>query len=103
MSDHGSVSPVGFKNSFGWNATAVEAAVTSESPVRWRPPLLLSAVYLAACRVLGLVVFLGRGDREKELEILVLRHEPSILRRQISRPNLEVRDRVLLGFAGRTE
>jgi hypothetical protein len=37
---------------------------------------------MVACRVFELVVLLGRGDRAKELEILVLRHELSILRRQ---------------------
>jgi putative transposase len=38
-------------------------------------------VYLVACRLLALLVLLARGDRSKELEILVLRHELAILRR----------------------
>jgi putative transposase len=47
-----------------------------------------------------LVVLIARGDRAKELEILVLRHELSILRRQVSRPRFEPHDRVLLaGFS----
>jgi hypothetical protein len=33
-----------------------------------------------------LVLLLGRRERSKELEILVLRHELSILRRQVARP-----------------
>ena len=48
--------------------------------------MLVSALYVVVCRLLEFVVLLGRGDRAKELEILVLRHELSILRRQVSRP-----------------
>jgi hypothetical protein len=42
----------------------------------------VSALYIVVCRLLELVVLLGRRDRAKELEILVLRHELSVLRRQ---------------------
>ena len=63
--------------------------------------MLVSALYMVACRVFELVVLLGRGDRAKELEILVLRHELSILRRQTSRPKLETRDRLLLAAFSR--
>jgi putative transposase len=42
-------------------------------------------LYLVACRLFALLVLLGQGDRSKELEILVLRHELSILRRQVGR------------------
>jgi hypothetical protein len=42
----------------------------------------VSSLYLLACRLLALVVLLARGDRSKEVEILVLRRELSILRRQ---------------------
>jgi putative transposase len=58
--------------------------------------LLVSAVYVVFCRLLELVVLVGRSDRAKELEILVLRHELSILRRQGGRPRFEVHDRMLL-------
>jgi putative transposase len=63
--------------------------------------LFVSALYLVACRVFELVVLLGRGDRAKELEILVLRHELSILRRQVNRPRFETQDRVLLAAFSR--
>ena len=52
-------------------------------------------VYVLVCRLFALVVLLARGDRAKELEILVLRHELSMLRRQVNRPRFEERDRIL--------
>lgn len=58
--------------------------------------MLVSALYVVVRRLLEFVVLLGRGDRAKELEILVLRHELSILRRQVSRPRFEPQDRLLL-------
>lgn len=44
--------------------------------------MLVSGLYVVVRRLLEFVVLLGRGDRAKELEILVLRHELSIHRRQ---------------------
>jgi putative transposase len=63
--------------------------------------LLVSVVYLVFCRLLELVVLLGRRERSKELEILVLRHELSILRRQVGRPRFEPHDRLLLAALSR--
>jgi transposase InsO family protein len=63
--------------------------------------LIFSLVYVLARRVFELVVLLGRGERSKELEILVLRHELSILRRQVSRPRFAPRDRLLLAALSR--
>jgi putative transposase len=62
---------------------------------------LLAAIYVAVCRLLELVVLLGRRERSKELEILVLRHELSVLRRQIKQPRFEPHDRVLLSALSR--
>jgi putative transposase len=58
--------------------------------------VLVSFVYAPGCRVLEFVVLLVRGDRSKELEIVVLRHELSILQRQAPRPRLSPRDRLVL-------
>jgi hypothetical protein len=52
-----------------------------------------SFVYLALCRLLQLVVLLCRSERSKELEILVLRHELAILRRQPRRTRFRPVDR----------
>jgi hypothetical protein len=37
--------------------------------------VLVSFVYVVACRLFALVLLLARSDRSKELELLVLRHE----------------------------
>jgi hypothetical protein len=58
-------------------------------------------VYVLACRLFELVVLLGRGERSKKLEILVLRHELSVLRRQVRRPQFTPRDRLLLAALSR--
>jgi putative transposase len=63
--------------------------------------LVLSLVYVLARRLFELVVLLVRGERSKELEILVLRHELSILRRQVRRPRFAPRDRLLLAALSR--
>jgi putative transposase len=63
--------------------------------------LLVSGLYVVTRRLLEFVVLLGRKDRAKELEILVLRHELSILRRQVGRPRFETHDRVLLAALSR--
>src|SRR3954470_11421884 len=58
-------------------------------------------MYGVVRRLLEFVVLLGRSDRAKELEILVLRHELSILRRQVGRPRFETHDRILLAAFSR--
>ena len=55
-----------------------------------------SLVYAVVCRLLEFAVLLARGERSKELEIIVLRHELSLLRRQVRRPALQPHVRVLL-------
>ena len=48
--------------------------------------MLLKIVYMLTCRVLGLAVLLCRGDRAKDAELLVLRHENAVLRRHAATP-----------------
>jgi putative transposase len=58
-------------------------------------------MYVVVARLLELLVLFARCDRTKELEILVLRHELSILRRQAGRPRFEPHDRLLLAALSR--
>ena len=55
-----------------------------------------SMVYMVIRRLLELLALLARGERSKELEITVLRHGLSLLRRSVKRPALQPQDRVLL-------
>jgi putative transposase len=64
--------------------------------------LLWSFAYLIVRNLFALVWLLGRPRRSKELEILVLRHELAILRRQASRPKLTRADRTLLASLSRS-
>ena len=41
--------------------------------------------YLTLCRSIQLLVLLARGDTAKDLEILVLRQQLTVLRRQVPR------------------
>ncbi|GAA1287737.1 hypothetical protein Psi02_70400 [Planotetraspora silvatica] len=47
-------------------------------------------------RLIGWFVLLARSEASKDLEILVLRHEVSLLRRQICRPRPDWADRAIL-------
>jgi transposase InsO family protein len=56
-------------------------------------------LYLAVRALLGALVRSRRGLHVKDIELLVLRHELEILRRQVARPKLEIADRALLAAA----
>jgi hypothetical protein len=53
-------------------------------------------------RLVELVVLGLRSERSKELEILVLRHQLHVLRRQVARPRPGPADRVLLAALSRS-
>jgi putative transposase len=63
--------------------------------------VLASFVYVMFGRVMALVFLCFRSSDFKELEIVVLRHELAVLRRQLSRPALRPADRAFLAAASR--
>jgi putative transposase len=63
--------------------------------------VLPKLAYLTLCRSIQLLVLLARGDAAKDLELLVLRHQLTVLHRQVPRPRLEPADRALLAAVSR--
>lgn len=63
--------------------------------------MILSVLYVALQRVLPLFILRFRSTGSKDLEIVVLRHQLAVLRRQVRRPACRAADRVLLSAASR--
>jgi hypothetical protein len=57
--------------------------------------VIVSFGYLILRQMLQLIVLGMRGERAKEVEILVLRHQIAVLRREVKRLDLEPTDRTL--------
>ena len=58
--------------------------------------MLFRLVYLLMIRVFDWLALLARSDISKDVEILVLRHEVAVLRRQIARPKPDWADRAMI-------
>jgi putative transposase len=63
--------------------------------------VLSQLAYVMLCRSIQLLALLARSEAAKDLEILVLRHQLAVLRRQLARPKLEPADRALLTASSR--
>jgi putative transposase len=58
--------------------------------------VLIRLVYLLMIRVFGWLALLTRSDTSKDTQILVLRHEVAVLRRQVTRPKPDWADRAMI-------
>ena len=56
--------------------------------------MIFSVVYLLVRRLLGCLMVLARGEVSKDAELLVLRHQNAVVRRQISRVRYQLGNRL---------
>jgi putative transposase len=61
----------------------------------------LRLLYLITVRVFGPLVLPGRSQASKDAEIMILRHEIAVLRRQVARPAPDRADRAILAALAR--
>src|SRR5262250_2718404 len=61
----------------------------------------LRFAYLTVIRVFGWLALLARSDRAKDAEILILRHQVAMLRRQVKTPKVSWADRAVLAELAR--
>ncbi|MGH3670254.1 MAG: hypothetical protein ACRDSH_06410 [Pseudonocardiaceae bacterium] len=63
--------------------------------------MTLRLVYLIFCQLSAWIALLVRSEGSKTAEILVLRHQVSVLRREVARPRLTWADHALISALAR--
>ena len=58
-------------------------------------------LYLTVVRIFGWLFLLSRSQASKDAEIIMLRHEVAVLRRQVTKPGLDWADRTILAALAR--
>jgi hypothetical protein len=63
--------------------------------------VVVRIVYMLLVKVFAWLALLARSDAAKDVEILILRHEVTVLRRQVARPKPSWSDRAILAALAR--
>ena len=79
-----------------WPATWPDEPIAARSRF-----VSLRLLYLFMIQVFGWLVLLGRSEASKDAEIMILRHEVALLRRQVTQPKPDWADRAVLAALAR--
>ncbi len=89
--------PVGAKNVI--RSVELGLSLKCQWPRGW--PVALSFLYLAFLRTIQILFLQRSDDSDLAIEVVILRHEVAVLRRQVARPAMRPSDRALLAGLSR--